>query len=149
MLCIEVGLTNCARIIFFTFVLRSCMLIKFFLAVALLFTNITNNLICNDKFRIPMLNNTCFELNFGPSVIRDNYSLNSNFPPKLKWLLLKYQSSEHALTNSNSFQIKKSSHVKLPNNKKLALKLGIQTYQILTNYDEVYIPSVSSLLIAV
>ena len=34
-------------------------------------------------------------------------------------------------------------------NKKLALKLGIQTYQILTNYDEVCIPSRSSILLAV
>ena len=34
-------------------------------------------------------------------------------------------------------------------NKKLDLKLGIQTYQILTNDDEVYIPSLSSILLAV
>ena len=33
--------------------------------------------------------------------------------------------------------------------KKLALKLGIQTYQILTNVDEVCIPSLSSILLAV
>ena len=33
--------------------------------------------------------------------------------------------------------------------KKLALKLGIQTYQILTNDDEVCIPSLSSILLAV
>ena len=32
---------------------------------------------------------------------------------------------------------------------KLALKLGIQTYQILTNDDEVCIPSLSSILLAV
>ena len=32
---------------------------------------------------------------------------------------------------------------------KLALKLGIQTYQILTNHDEVCISSLSSILIAV
>jgi len=31
----------------------------------------------------------------------------------------------------------------------LALKLGIQTYQILTNDDEVCIPSLSSILLAV
>ena len=37
----------------------------------------------------------------------------------------------------------------MPKNKKLALKLGIQTYQILTNNDEVCIPSVSSILLAV
>ena len=34
-------------------------------------------------------------------------------------------------------------------NKKLALKLGIQTYQISTNYDEVCIPNLSSILLAV
>ena len=34
-------------------------------------------------------------------------------------------------------------------NKKLALKLGIQTYQILTNDDEICIPSLSSILLAV
>ena len=33
-------------------------------------------------------------------------------------------------------------------NKELALKLGIQTYQVLTN-DEVGIPSLSSILLAV
>ena len=33
--------------------------------------------------------------------------------------------------------------------KKLALKLGIQTYQILTNDDKVCIPSLSSILLAV
>jgi hypothetical protein len=32
---------------------------------------------------------------------------------------------------------------------KLALKLGIQTYQILTNDDEVCIPCLSSILLAV
>jgi hypothetical protein len=32
---------------------------------------------------------------------------------------------------------------------KLALKLGIQTYQILTNGDEVFIPSLSGILLAV
>ena len=37
----------------------------------------------------------------------------------------------------------------MPRNKKLALKLGIQTYQILTNDDEVCIPSLSSILLAV
>ena len=36
-----------------------------------------------------------------------------------------------------------------PKNKKLALKLGIQTYQILTDNDEVFIPSLSSILLAV
>ena len=34
-------------------------------------------------------------------------------------------------------------------NKKLALNLGIQTYQNLTNDDEVCIPSLSSILLAV
>ena len=34
-------------------------------------------------------------------------------------------------------------------NKKLALKFGIQTYQILTNDDEVCIASLSSILLAV
>ena len=33
--------------------------------------------------------------------------------------------------------------------KKLALDSGIHTYQILTNDDEVYIPSLSSILLAV
>ena len=37
----------------------------------------------------------------------------------------------------------------MPKNKQLALKLGIQTYQILTNDDEVCIPSLSSILLAV
>ena len=34
-------------------------------------------------------------------------------------------------------------------NKKLALKLGIQTYQILPKDDEVCIPSLSNILLAV
>ena len=38
---------------------------------------------------------------------------------------------------------------KCQKNKKLALTLGIQTYQILTNDDEVCIPSISSILLAV
>ena len=36
-----------------------------------------------------------------------------------------------------------------PKNKKLALNSGIQTNQILTNYDEVCIPHLSSILLAV
>ena len=37
----------------------------------------------------------------------------------------------------------------MPQNKKLALNSGLQTYQILTNDDEVCIPSLSSILLAV
>ena len=37
----------------------------------------------------------------------------------------------------------------MPKNKKLALKLGIETDQILTNCDEVCIPSLFSTLLAV
>ena len=37
----------------------------------------------------------------------------------------------------------------MPKNKKLALKLRIQTHQILTNDDKVCIPSLSSILLAV
>ena len=37
----------------------------------------------------------------------------------------------------------------MPKNKKLALKLGIQTYQILTKDDEVCFPSLSSIFLAV
>ena len=37
----------------------------------------------------------------------------------------------------------------MPKYKKLALKLGIQTYQIVINDDEVCIPSLSSILLAV
>ena len=37
----------------------------------------------------------------------------------------------------------------MPKKKKLALNSGIQTYQILTNDDEVSIPSLSSILLAV
>ena len=37
----------------------------------------------------------------------------------------------------------------MPKNENLALKLGIQTYQILANDDEVCIPSLSSILLAV
>ena len=74
--------------------------------------------------------------------------MNSNFPPKLKWLFLKCQPSDHDLTNSNSFQIK-SKLYKRPKNKKLALKLGIQSYQILSYDDEVCIPSLSSIILAV
>ena len=37
----------------------------------------------------------------------------------------------------------------MPKNKELAIKLGIQTYQILKNDDEVCIPSLSSILLAV
>ena len=36
----------------------------------------------------------------------------------------------------------------MPKNKKLALNSGIQTYKILTNDDEVYIPSLYSILLA-
>ena len=39
--------------------------------------------------------------------------------------------------------------MKTPQNKKLALNAGIQTYQILTNDDELCIPSFSSILLAV
>ena len=38
---------------------------------------------------------------------------------------------------------------KLQKNKKLALELGLQTYQILTNDDEVCITSLSTILLAV
>ena len=37
----------------------------------------------------------------------------------------------------------------MPKNRKLTLNSGIQTYQILTNDDEVSIPSISSILLAV
>ena len=37
----------------------------------------------------------------------------------------------------------------MPENNKLALKLAIQTYRILKNNDEVCIPSLSSILLAV
>ena len=37
----------------------------------------------------------------------------------------------------------------MPKNKKLALNSGIQTNQILTNNDEVCIPSLSSIILAV
>ena len=37
----------------------------------------------------------------------------------------------------------------MPKNKKLALRLGIQTCQIMTNDDEVCIPSLSSIFLAV
>ena len=37
----------------------------------------------------------------------------------------------------------------MPKNKKLAFNSGIQTHQILTNDDEVFIPSLSSILLAV
>ena len=37
----------------------------------------------------------------------------------------------------------------MPKNRNLALNSGIQTYQILTNDDEVCIPSLSSILLAV
>ena len=43
----------------------------------------------------------------------------------------------------------KTEPCKRQKNKKLALELGIQTYQILTNDDEVCIPSLSSILLAV
>ena len=43
----------------------------------------------------------------------------------------------------------KQSHTNAKKNKKFALRLGIQTYQIMTNDDEVCIPSISSILIAV
>ena len=50
--------------------------------------------------------------------------------------------------NSNRFNLKTKPY-KRQNDKKLALKLGIQTYQILTKDDEVSIPSLSSILLAV
>ena len=37
----------------------------------------------------------------------------------------------------------------MPKNKKLSFNSGIQTYQILINDDEVFIPSLSSILLAV
>ena len=37
----------------------------------------------------------------------------------------------------------------MPKNKKLALKVGIETYQILTSDDELFIPSLSSIFLAV
>ena len=37
----------------------------------------------------------------------------------------------------------------MPKNRKLTLNSGIQTYQILTNDDEVCIPSLTSILLAV
>ena len=60
------------------------------------------------------------------------------------------QSSDHDLTNCNSFLDKKKlSHINAKKKTKLALKLGIQIYHILTNDDEVCIPSLSSILLAV
>ena len=51
---------------------------------------------------------------------------------------------------TNIFAVcKKPRHTNAKKNEKLALKLGIQTYQILTNDDEVCIPSLSSILLAV
>ena len=47
------------------------------------------------------------------------------------------------------FLDKKPSHINDKKTKKLALNSGIQTYQILTNDDEVCIPSLSSILLAV
>ena len=47
------------------------------------------------------------------------------------------------------FLDKKPSHINSKKNKKLALNSGIQTYQILTNDDEVCIPSLFSILLAV
>ena len=43
---------------------------------------------------------------------------------------------------------RKKTKYKLEKNKKLPLNSGIQTYQILTNDDEVCIPSLSSILLA-
>ena len=39
--------------------------------------------------------------------------------------------------------------IQMPKNKQLALNSGTQTYQILTNDDEVCIPSLSSIFLAV
>ena len=47
------------------------------------------------------------------------------------------------------FLDKKTKPYKRQKNKNLALRLGIQTYQILTNDDEVCIPSLSSIILAV
>ena len=47
------------------------------------------------------------------------------------------------------FLDKKTKSYKRKNNKELALQSGIQTYQILTNDDEVCILSLSNILIAV
>ena len=47
------------------------------------------------------------------------------------------------------FLDKKTKSYKRKNNKELALQSGIQTYQILTNDDEVCVPSLSSILLAV
>ena len=50
--------------------------------------------------------------------------------------------------NSNKVLDKKPSHINAKKNKKLALNSGIQTYQIFRNDDEVCIPSLSSILLA-
>ena len=54
--------------------------------------------------------------------------MNSNFPPKLKRLFLKYQPSEDDLINSNIYQIK-NTHYKHHENKKLTLISQLQTDQ--------------------
>ena len=51
---------------------------------------------------------------------------------------------------SQMLAIRSTRHVrKCQKKKKSALNSGIQTYQILTNYDEVCVQSLSSILIAV
>ena len=60
-----------------------------------------------------------------------------------------FSNASHQIMISNSFLIKKTpSHLNAKNKNKFALKLGIQTYQILTNDDEVCIPRLSSILLA-
>ena len=68
------------------------------------------------------------------------------------WIQISCQNWYGFFSNANELQKfldKKPSHINAKKNKKLALKLGIQTYQILTNDDEVCIPSLSSILLAV
>ena len=52
-----------------------------------------------------------------------------------------FHSSPHSIMLCKPYKSKK--------NKKLAFTLGIQTYQILTNDDEVCIPSLCNILLAV
>ena len=59
------------------------------------------------------------------------------------------RSTQHLRTATTKLSIFKPGEGKCQKNKKLSLKLAIQTFQILTNDDEVCIPSASSILLAV
>ena len=74
------------------------------------------------------------------AVIR--YDMNFKFPAKIKVAFSQMLAIRSWSIEPQKFLNKKPNYI---NAKKMASKLGIQTYQILTKDDEVCIPSLSSI----